>query len=532
MNEQPDGACEDVAREAHARRGFLVKMAALGLSTALPGAAFSAPPAGRRGGVLRVSVSQAISKINPFQARVISEYLAVELMYSGLTRLNTDNVAEPDLALSWSSNEKLDEWTFKLRPSLKFRDGTACTPGDVIASIKAVLDAKTGSPARQNIGPIADVVSTAGDSVTFKLSTPYADLPTALSHPNAKVVPAAVIARGMDTMARESFGTGPFTLVQFESERILVATRNEHYYDPQRPYLDRVEVKVYPDATSEGSALMSGDIDLMSQVQPTEFARLSKAPRVKALRAASGTFSNIILGCNQKPFNDIRVRQALALTVDRKAMVDFVAEGYGSVANDTPINASYPFFSKQPDKVPDIAQARKLLADAGYANGLTLTLIASDVPSVRTQMAVALREMAKPAGFDIEVQTMPHATYLEQVWRKGAFYIGYYAGQPTIDALVSQLYTSTAAWNETHWDNKQFDALIEQARGTADNAQRQKLYAEAQALMRTEVPAVIPVFFDLLRAHRDYVNNFAMYPRGVLFRLDEVWLAENAPKRT
>ncbi|RXN93144.1 ABC transporter substrate-binding protein [Achromobacter aloeverae] len=531
MSDQTADAGEGGLREEGARRGFLLKMAVLGLSSTLPGFASSGPPAGRRGGVLRVSVSQAIAKVNPFQARVIPEYLVVELLYSGLTRLSPANVAEPDLAISWSSNEKLDEWTFRLRPAIKFRDGSICRPSDVIASIKAVLDAKTGSPARQNIGPIADIVSTADDTVTFKLSTPYADLPIALSHPNAKIVPAAIIDKGMDRLARDAFGTGPFELVQFESERIVVATRNAQYYDPQRPYLDRIEVRVYPDATSEGSALMSGDIDLMSQVQPTEFARLSQAPRVNALRLASGTFSNVILGCNQKPFDDIRVRQALALTVDRKVMVDFVAEGLGTVANDTPINASYPFFSRRPDKTVDIAQAKKLLAAAGYPDGLTITLVASDVPAVRTQMAVALREMAKPAGFNIEVQTMPHATYLEQVWRKGACYIGYYSGQPTIDAMVSQLYTSTAAWNETHWNNKKFDSLIEQARGTADAAQRQQLYADAQALMRTEVPSLIPVFFDLLRAHRDYVNDFMMYPRGVLFGLDHVWLAEGAPRR-
>lgn len=529
MDNKTDGA--DVPSAELVRRSFLMKAAALGLSIAAPGMAFSAPPAARRGGVLRVSVPQAVAKVNPFQARVIPEYLVVELLYSGLTRLSPQNLPEPDLALSWSSNERLDEWTFKLRPSVTFQDGSACTAKDVIASIKAVLDAKTGSPARQNIGPIADVVSLSDDTVTFKLSSPFADLPIALSHPNAKVVPASIIEKGMGILARESFGTGPFKLTQFESERVVVASRNERFYDPERPYLDRVEVRVYPDATSEGSALMSGDIDVMCQVQPTEFNRLSQAPHVKALRLTSGTFSNVILGCNQKPFNDVRVRQALALTVDRSAMVDFVAEGLGTVANDTPINDSYPLSSKQADKMPDIAKAKKLLAEAGYPNGLSITLVASDVPSVRTQMAVALREMAKPAGFNIEVQTMPHATYLEQVWRKGAFYIGYYSGQPTIDAMVSQLYTSTAAWNETHWDNKKFDALIEQARATSDDAQRKRLYADAQELMRVEVPSVIPVFFDLLRARRDYVNNFMMYPRGLLFGLDYVWLGEGAEKR-
>jgi peptide/nickel transport system substrate-binding protein len=532
MNEDFGGFSASDTVSAAGRRRFVMKMAAIGASTALPSLVFGAPPTARRGGILRVSVSQAVAKANPFQARVLPEYLVAELLYSGLTRLNDSNAAEPDMALSWSSNDALDEWTFKLRSSVKFHDGSVCTEKDVIASFKAILDAKTASPARQNIGPIADIVSSAPDTVTFKLSTPYADLPVALTSPNAKIVPAAVIAQGMERLSRESLGTGPFKLVLLESERIVVAARNENYYDPDRPYVDRVEVRIYPDATSEGSALISGDIDLMSQVQPTEFERLSSAANVKALRVPSGQFCNVNLGCNQKPFNDVRVRQALSLTVDRKAMVDFVAEGLGTAANDTPVNSAYRFFSKRPDKSPDIDQAKKLLAAAGYPNGVNLTLIASDSPAVRTQLGVALREMAKPAGFNIDVQTMPHATYLEQVWRKGAFYVGFYTGQPTIDSVFSLLYTSTAAWNETHWNNQKFDALVQQARATGDTAQRQQLYAAAQDLMSEEVPSIIPVFFDLLRAHRDYVLNFKMHPRGLVYRLDYVSLGEKAPKRT
>ena len=153
---------------------------------------------------------------------------------------------------------------------------------------------------------------------------------------------------------------------------------------------------------------------------------------------------------------------------------------------------------------------------------MSLTLIASDKPSVRTQLAVALREMAKPAGFTIDVQTMPHATYLDQVWKKGAFYVGFYNMQPTADALFSLLYTSNAAWNETHWNNAAFDKLVGDARSTADEPKRKALYAEAQKLMHDEVPSIIPVFFDLLGAQRDYVQRYQLHPRGAVFRLDFV----------
>jgi peptide/nickel transport system substrate-binding protein len=302
-------------------------------------------------------------------------------------------------------------------------------------------------------------------------------------------------------------------------------------YDKARPYLDRVQVAVYPDPTSEVSALIAGDTDLMLSTLPTEFRRLQQAPGVTALRTPSGQFCNINFGCDTPPFNDARVRQALASSLDRKALVDFVAEGYGTPGNDTPINSAYRFYSDIRLKQPDIAKAKKLLADAGHPRGLKATLIASDRPAVRTQLAVAVREMAKAAGFTINVETMPHSTYLDQVWKKGSFYIGFYNMQPTADAILSLLYTSNAAWNETRWNNTEFDKLVGEARTTIDEARRRELYAAAQKLMHDEVPSIIPVLFDLLAARRNYVEGYRLHPRGAVFRLDYAWLGEGAPKR-
>jgi peptide/nickel transport system substrate-binding protein len=511
------------------RRDFLAASAALS-GMALSGLpAFGQTP--RRGGTLRVSVDQAVSKLNPLLTRVNPEYLVAELLYSGLTRLKPDMSAEPDLAESWTNSADLTEWTFALRKGLTFHDGAPCTAADVAATFEAILDAKTASPARQNVGPIAKVAVKDESTVVFTLSAPFADLPVTLAYTNAKIVPASVIKDGLAKLDRQAIGTGPFKLVSFEPERQIVVTRNDGYYDRARPYLDKIEVVVFPDVSAEASALIAGDTDLITTTPPTEFGRLQKASGVKALRVPSGQFCNVNFGCDQKPFNDVRVRQALALTVDRAAMVDFVTEGFGSVGNDTPLSPAYRFHADLPARKADIAKAKALLAEAGYPKGLEATLIASDRPGQRTQLAVALREMAKPAGFDIKVETMPHATYLDQVWKKGSFYVGFYNMQATADAIFSLLYTSNAAWNETRWNNTAFDKLVFEARATVDEAKRRELYAQAQKLMHDEVPSIIPAFFDLLGARREWVQGYELHPRGAVFRLDYVSLGANAPKR-
>ena len=504
-------------------------------SAALSGAAIAGLPAfgqtPQRGGVLRVSIDQAVAKLNPLLTRVNPEYLVAELLYSGLTRLKPDMSAEPDLAESWTNSPDLVEWTFTLRKGVRFHDGSPCTAADVVATFESILDAKTASPGRQNVGPIASVMAKDDVTVVFKLSAPFADLPVTVAYTNAKIVPAAVIKSGLDKLDRQAIGTGPFKLVSFEPERQIVVTRNEAFYDKTRPYLDKVEVMVFPDVTAETSALIAGDTDLILSTPPTEFGRLQKASGVKALRTPSGQFCNVNFGCDQKPFNDVRVRQALALTVDRATMVDFVTESFGSPGNDTPLNPAYRFYTDLPLKKADIAKAKALLAEGGYPNGLDLTLIASDRPGQRTQLAVALREMAKPAGFNIKVETMPHATYLDQVWKKGSFYVGFYNMQATADAIFSLLYTSNAAWNETRWNNTAFDKVVFEARATVDEAKRRALYAEAQRLMNAEVPSIIPAFFDLLAGARDWVQGYTLHPRGAVFRLDLVSLGAGAPKR-
>ena len=513
------------------RRGFLAGTAS---GLALAGAAGLPRPAlaqARRGGRLRVSVDQAASVLNPILHRVNPEYLLGKLLYSALTRLDMRMAPQPDLAESWHPNDDLTVWDFTLRAGVSFHDGSTLSADDVVATFEKIMDEATGSAARTRIGPVETVEALDARTVRFTLSGPYADLPVALAYTNAKIVPAGIARGDFERLNREAVGTGPFRLVDYDPERIAVVERNPDYHDPERPYLDRVEMVVYPDPTAEAAALMAGDTDLMIRVNPTDYDRVAGADGIAGMRTASGQFLNVNMRCDQPPFDDPRVRKALALAVDRNALVEFAAEGFGTVGADTPISPAYRFHTELPAREMNIAEAKRLMEEAGHGDGLDITLVASERPATRTQLAVAMREMARPAGFNIEVRTMAHATYLDQVWRQGKFYVGFYNMQPTADGIFTLLFTSDSSWNETRWNNKEFDARVEAARKTVDVGQRQRLYAEAQQIQHDGVPAVIPVFFDLLAARRDYVHDYPNHPRGAIFRLDQVWLDDTAPSR-
>lgn len=513
------------------RRAFLSSSVSLAAIASILPQSVMAQAAPEAGGTLRVAIDQAVSVIHPLLSRVNPEYMAAELMYSGLTRLGRDMQAESDLALDWDVNDDLTVWTFVLRPDVTFHDGSACTAADVVASFEAILNPDFASPGRNNVGPIASVEAVDEVTVRFTLTSPYADLPVALAYNNARIIPASVIKGSFDSLRSEANGTGPFKLVSYEPDRLIVVEKNPDYYDPERPYLDRIEMRVFPDLGAQVSSLMAGDIDMIATLAPNDFLRLEGQDGVDVLRSPSGQFCNVNFGTDIAPFDDPRVRRALALTVDRAAMVDFMTEGFGVKGNDTPLNESYPFFEALPQREQNLEEARALLAEAGFPDGFEAELIASDRPAIRVQLAVALREMAKEAGITINVTTMPHATYLDQVWTKGAFYVGFYNMQPTPDGILKLLFTSDAAWNETRWNNTAFDELVANARATIEPAARTELYTQAQALMNEEVPSIIPAFFDVIGAKRSWMQGYDIHPRASVFRLDHAWLEASAPTR-
>ena len=194
---------------------------------------------------------------------------------------------------------------------------------------------------------------------------------------------------------------------------------------------------VYPDAIAESSALIAGDTDLMLSAQSSEFARLAKSAGVLPLRVASGQFLNVNMGCDQKPFNDVRVRRVMRGPPHRWIL----SQTAGIAGNDTPINAAYPYYAQLTQKALDYSKAKALLAEAGYPNGLDLTLIASDKPSTRTSWGL-------PCG-DGETGRFPYqcadhgAQHLSRSGVEEGKFRRLLQHAPTPDAVFSALYLNS-----------------------------------------------------------------------------------------
>lgn len=499
-------------------------LAGLAGAAALPGALQAQTATPKTGGLLKISHSTRIAQLNVLQLSGPSEYLAVDMIYSGLTRLDPNMTPQPELAISWTAAPDAKAFTFRLRPGVTFHDGSPFTAADVVATFKAILDPATKSPARSVLDMIADIAAVDPGTVLFTLNVPYADFPVSVAHANARIVSAAALARPLTELDTRANGTGPFKIDSFDSARMLRLVKHPGYYRPGQPYLDAIEMYLFPDLAAETQNFLSGAMDVMLDVQQADFKRIAAARGVTALRVPSGRFVNIVMRQDSKPFDDVRVRNALAHAVDRSMLVDLVLDGLGRPAADNCISPGYRFLADSPIPPYDPPRARRLLAEAGYPQGIKIPLICSNRPAIRSQVGVAVKQMAAPAGFDIDVQTIPHDTYLANVWRKGNFYIGFWGMQPTEDAAFTLLFTTDAAFADTAWNNKEFDALVARGRSSVDEAERRGIYAQAQALMTRDRPSIIPFFQDVLTASRNVVKGWTAHPLSRTFYVENVWV--------
>ncbi|MCA3600292.1 MAG: ABC transporter substrate-binding protein [Methylobacterium sp.] len=499
-------------------------LAGLAGAAALPGALQAQTATPKTGGLLKISHSTRIAQLNVLQLSGPSEYLAVDMIYSGLTRLDPNMTPQPELATSWTAAPDAKAFTFRLRPGVTFHDGSPFTAADVVATFKAILDPATKSPARSVLDMIADIAAVDPGTVLFTLKVPYADFPVSVAHANARIVSAAALARPLTELDTRANGTGPFKIDSFDSARMLRLVKHPGYYRPGQPYLDAIEMYLFPDLAAETQNFLSGAMDVMLDVQQADFKRIAAARGVTALRVPSGRFVNIVMRQDSKPFDDVRVRNALAHAVDRSMLVDLVLDGLGRPAADNCISPGYRFLADSPIPPYDPPRARQLLAEAGYPQGIKIPLICSNRPAIRSQVGVAVKQMAAPAGFDIDVQTIPHDTYLANVWRKGNFYIGFWGMQPTEDAAFTLLFTTDAAFADTAWNNKEFDELVARGRSSVDDAERRRIYAQAQALMIRDRPSIIPFFQDVLTASRNVVKGWTAHPLSRTFYVENVWV--------
>lgn len=454
-------------------------------TTAPAAAAAPSTSAGETGasrGILRMPhflVRDGAESLDPASPTEFS--YANYLLYDRLVALNDQGMLEPELATTWVANADATAWTFTLREGVTFHDGSTFDSADVAYTFAHILDPETKSRAARTLSLITSTETPDPQTIIFHLEPGHADFPLLLSSRPTAIIPADSGA----TIATTGIGTGPFKLETLDPEGTTVFTANDDYWRGA-PGLAGVEMPAIADNEARTLALQAGQIDVLLQAGPTAAELFQDNPDYTVLSFPSGTWIGLSMRIDMPPFDDVRVRQAIRLVADRQAMVDLILHGAGKVSCDTPVDPSDPYRWDPEGGCPqNIEGAKALIAEAGYADGLNLTLYTSNVLPNLVPMGEIFQQQAAAAGINIKLEIAPADTFFSETAVKEAFITTGWLGRPA-DEMLNLVFRSTSPLNEAKFANEAFDQLLDEARQAQDLTERTKLYQEAQQLVANE----------------------------------------------
>ena len=458
----------------------------------------------RRGGDLQLGLSGGSSSdtLDPHKSLTYTDTSRLQSLYQPLAQLNAQAQVEYVLAESITPHGSLSDWIIRLRPGVTFHDGKAFTADDVIFTFQRVYN--NGFTGKFGLGPIDLKNTKAHDKLTVqvKMTRPFASFAEQLAAfwYNLYIAPASF------NPAKPN-GTGPFIFQSFTPGQRSVFTRNPDYWKPGLPYVDTLTIIDFGDNTALQDALVTGVIHGAGALDGPQIASLATTSGIKTVVSHSGEIVPFTMRVDQPPFNDVNVRQAMRLLVDRPQLIDSALDSYGVVANDlfSPYDPAFDHSLVRASQ-GDIPQAKFLLKKAGQ-EGLTVSLTTSAVATGTVAMATVLAAQAKAAGVTINLDNVPPGTFFGPDYLRWTFAQDYYNYYPYLSQVAESMLPGSP-FNETHTGNPQYTSLYNQANATASPSLRKEILQEMQRYDFSEGGYIIPAYIDVLDAYSDNIIGY------------------------
>jgi peptide/nickel transport system substrate-binding protein len=504
-----------------------ILMAALGMPAAAAG--------------LTLGLGADVTALDPHYHNVTPNNNVAAHLFGYLVQRNEKSQLEPGLATEWTTIDPLT-WEFKLRRGVKFHDGSEFTAADVVASIERVPTVPNSpSPFTAYTKQIKEIVVVDPYTIRFKTATPYPLMPSDMTQV-AIISKAAAKATTDDfNSGKAAIGTGPYKLVRYvKGDRIELA-RNDAYWGGATPW-ETVTLRILPQEATRVAALLSGDVQAIENVPPTDVAQLRKDKRLAVYRIVADRLIYLHMDSDRdaspfvtdragkplakNPLKDPRVRKAISKAINRQAIVDKVMEGEAIPAGQ--LVADFLFGATKTLKVEpyDPDGAKKLLAEAGYPDGFGLTIHAPNNRYVNdAKIAQTVAQMLSRVGIDTKVVAMPSSTFFTQAsdLKFSFMLVGWSTGTGEASSALKAL---VMTWNRDkgfgtanrgRYSNVKVDALTEDALQTVDDVKRE-VYLQRATEVAIGDTGVVPLHFQVnLWATRDGI----VYPP----RVDEYTLA-------
>jgi peptide/nickel transport system substrate-binding protein len=446
-----------------------------------------------------------------------------------LVTLDTDLVLQPSLATEWTPSEDGLTWTLKLRQGVKFNHGKDFNADDVVFTINRLIDPETASGFAGAANYVTGAEKVDDFTVSIHTDRVAADFIYSLFLYQAAVLPAD----WPGDFFTNPWGTGPFTIEEFSpTEYVRFKARSDYWKMGEDgsplPYLDSLEFVTYPDELSRISAMQEGSLHL-ADINNTALLDQYKALQgYDVVAVQTGNLHIAVMHFNEKPWTDPNVREAFKLSVDRGNYVDTLYLGYAIEADDHPIAPGmYPLAPQgRTPRQQDYEKARSLLADAGYPNGVDLKTLYIDSASdggFAEGFAVFMASQAEAAGFRLDLQPTPDYwnIWLDD-WGENTLGISNWAQKNSASEMFNLAYKTGAVWNESHWSNAAFDALLEEFDRTLDQEVRRGQLEQLCNMVSDEGSVMIPGFRQNLAAKYTKLH-YKLHPQAYVW-MGDAWL--------
>ncbi|MGN6793492.1 MAG: ABC transporter substrate-binding protein [Streptosporangiaceae bacterium] len=456
----------------------------------------------RGGGNLKVGLTggSGSDTLDPHKGLTYLDTARAQSLYQPLLQLNTAAQAEFVLAEEISPHGSTSEWIIKVRQGITFHDGKPLTADDVIFTLRRIITGKlVGSTP---LGPIDVKNLKALDKHTVKvpMTSPYGSFLDQLAYwYYLYIVPV-----GFDPKTPN--GTGPFKYKSFTPGQQSVFVKNPDYWKAGLPFVDTLTIIDFSDSASLQNALSTGVIHGAGALEGPQITALKSSPGIRTVVSHTGAITPFTMRVDQAPFNDVRVRQAMRLLVNRPQLITSALNGYATAGSDV----SSPFdpnYDTSLHRTLDIAQAKHLLKQAGQEN-LTVQLVTSPVATGTVAMATVLQQQAKLAGVTINLKTVDPTTFFGPNYLHWTFSQDFYNYSPYL-AQVAQSLLPTSPFNETHWHQPKYIKLYHQANATANASTRKQIEHEMQQIDFNEGGYIIPAFIDALDAYSTKITGYS-----------------------